>query len=307
MIVVKTLEEAKQATAGFITTYFPFRKKKILYEELYQNYTGELYQGYTSDLYQEYTGIINSDFIIRGKKFGNQVMVGFWYFDPWYFDGNVDKLGMVWDNTSCVSWAEKQKIDVIWVPEFEDEFEIINSPVSKYHKKEIDRIWKEECYEDLFINVVNKNRVQKLKNICLSVIVCNTSWKYMIPDIDGIEGLIQAHFINTYTNSRASFLTLIKSPEGLNYSSSYFKYTDKEKAFLALIKPTIMRFDLSNDIGILKDQIDTFGKEINLKINRLEKFSNNKILGPGKKLVEIVFSVGKDDNIKYDHFAVLIN
>jgi len=286
MIVVKTLEEAKQATAGFTTTYFTFQKKKVLSDESYQGHVG----------------LIDS-----GRKFGNQVMVGFWYLDPWYFDVNTDKSSITWDRSYCLSWADQQKVDIVWAPEFEDEEVIIDIPISKYYEKKIDKIWADEHYDNFFINIINKKRVQKLKHICLNIMICDANWKYMISDEDGISGIIQAHFINNYTNSRAGFLTLDKSPYGLNYSSSYFKYTDKEKAYLASIKPTIERFDLSGDIGVLKDRMDDFGKEIDLKINRLEKFSNDKILGPGKKLVEVGFSVGKDFATKYDNLSVLIN
>ena len=292
MIVVKTLEEAKKATAGFTTTYFIFQKKKIL-------------QAYAQ--YQDVMNIVNTDIINKGRRFGNQVMVGFWYFDPWYFNANTDKSSAMWDRTSYVSWAAQQRIDVLWIPEFEDEEAIINGPISKYYEKEIDRIWKEERYEDFFINSTNKIQMKKLKNICLNFLVCNTGWKYMISNGDGISGLIQVHFINNHTDSRAGLISAVKSHEGLNCSLSYFRYTEKEKEFLAKVEPTIRAFNLSDDIGILKDQLDVFGKEIDLKIKRLEKFSDNKFLGPGKKLVEVEFSVGKNFDTKYDHFSVLIN
>jgi hypothetical protein len=288
MIVVKTLEEAKAATAGFNTVHFPFQKK---------NFMQELHEGHV------YT-------INEGRNFGNKTIISFWhsgainnflYPENFIFNKETE---LSWDENACVSWAEQQNIDIVWTSDYDDSISMVNVPDIEYYKNLINRIWKNENYSRLFDIGSFPEVVVKIS--CITRMLSNTGWKYILSTKDGLMRYVHTHFTNKYTNSRMALIKPIKSPEGIYYSSSYYKYTAKEKEIIARIEPTILAFDLTQDLGILKDNIDVFGKEIDLNITRLQKYVDAEIIGP-KKLVEIYFSVGVGENIKHDHFAILIN
>jgi hypothetical protein len=287
MLIVKTMEEAKQATIGFNTVYFNMQKKTD---------ASTIHEGHNKSLE-------------AGKAYGNKTVVGFWYTqallnyisDKWLPEPILD-----WDSSGCVAWAESQNVDIVWAPEYIDEIAIFQIDNLLYYKGVVNKAWEEEGYEQLFSNPISS---EKTKLICLSRLITNTGWKYTFSWKDGITRFVEKHFMEKYINSKVIITNPIKSPEGVYYSSAYFKYSNNEKIIMAQLESVIKSFDFSKDIMILKDNIESIGQGINLVVQHLKVTTNDRVLGPNKKLVDIKTTIGKDENQvieKNDMFAVYV-
>lgn len=290
MQIVKTLEEARQVTIGLQTVHFILQKKDS-----------------ASKLHDGYIHLLDT-----GRQYGKKIMVSFMYshvindfatelenltLTPIYNNEGVFNSHLFeWDKDGCIAWAGNKNIDVLWIPEYQDEIDIIQVPKLKYYRTVLATAWEEEGYLDLISHPIINDRA---KTHCLGRLTADADWKYVGSWKDGIFMLVLAHFTNKYTKARYIMPDPIKAPEGIYYSSSYFNYTDKEKEYLAKIEPTVMSFDFNKDLGILKDNLNVFGKEINLKIIYLKSYVHPEIIGPNRRIVYVNFIVGnnKQDDI----------
>lgn len=284
MIIVKTTKELLDATSGSIVTYFVMKKKKS---------ASELHEGISKSLE-------------NGRKYGNKAVVAFWYegtvanfLDERFVSGYTAE----WDRDGCIAWAQANNVDIVFVPDYTDEIVTFNVSNLQYYKDLSDKIWKDENYASMFTNPISS---EKTKMHCIGKLITNSKFKHIFSSKDGISRFVEKHFMEKYTDSRAIITDPIKTTDGLYYSSSYFKYSQLEKNVVAQIEPAILSFDYSIPIFNLKTQINDFGKDVDLNVQYLDATSNEKILGPNSKLVDIKFSVGKDENIKYDGFAILM-
>jgi hypothetical protein len=284
MLIIKTMPELLAATAGSIVTYFAMKKKKS-----------------ASDLH---IGINKS--LEEGRKYGNKTVVAFWY------DGSVENFldprfvstyTTEWDKEGCIAWAQSQNVDIVFVPDYEDEIATFNIPNLKYYKDFTDKIWTDENYASMFVNPISS---EKTKAHCVGKLITNSGFKHIFSSKDGITRFVEKHFIEKYTNSRAIISDPVKSSEGIYYSSVYFKYTDKEKLELSKVESAMRASNLSGNVDVMGDNIKSVIDDIDFVIQNLDVISNEKFLGPNSKIIEIKFSVGKDENIKYDHFAILV-
>jgi hypothetical protein len=283
MIIVKTVKEAVQLTSGFITTYFPIQKKKNALE-----------------LNQNYTNIIN-----LGRSYGTKTVIGFWYPQALlnYLDSTLaTELNLEWDTAGCVYWAQSQNVDIAIVPDCDYEIDISNLI---YYRKKINRIWNNEQYEKYFVSPTESH---KTKILCLALLTNKNSWKYVSSWGDGITRYIEADFMSKYTNNRMLIVDPVKSSDGLLYSSSYFLYTPEEKTELVKIEQAVLTSDLSglDPVGIVADNIRGAITDPSFVLQGANVTSDARFLGPATKIVDVKFSIGIGEDLKYDHYAFLV-
>jgi hypothetical protein len=286
MLIVKTIEEAKAAAQGFNVVYFNLQKKES---------ASEIHEGHNLSL-------------AYGKQFGNKVMVGFWYSQAVlnHVDSRwLPEPNLVWDKDGCLAWAESQNVDIAFCPELEDEINVYNISNFNYYRDLVNRIWTKENYATSFTNDISSD---KSKIVCLGRLISNTGWKHIYSWKDGITRYIEMDFMNKHTNSRVIMAAPVKAPDGLYYSSSYFKYTAEEKVELAKIEPAILGSNLSggDPVGVVADAIRAAVTDTSFVLQGANVTSDERFLGPGKKLVDLKFSIGTGENLKYDHYAFLI-
>lgn len=286
MLIVKTLHEAKEATTNSTCLSFTFQKKKSHIE---------LHEGH-------------SKILEKNKTSGNKIIVSFWYTQAVL--NYINKMWppeptLEWDLTGCLTWAKAQNVDIIWIPDYENELAIYNVDNLEHYKNVINIIWEKENYKKHFGNDISS---EKTKILCLGRLIANTGWKYLYSWKDGITRYIERDFMHKYTNSRVIIDEPIKTPDGLYYSSSYFKYTEMEKTELLKIEQAVLSSNLTSKdpVGILADNIRTSINNPSFALQNVNISSDERFLGPNKKIIDIKFSIGSGEDIKYDHYAFLI-
>lgn len=282
MEIVKTIEESKAITAG---------KKNVLFNVQKKLNVIELHEGHRKAA-------------IESRQFGDTLMIGFWYLTAItaYVNDKFVLEDLTWDKEGCIEWARSLGADFCYAPDYKDEIAICSFPSFQERNEWSKRVWVEEGYDKFY---AAEQHSEKARINCLCKSITNTGWTYVYSRKDGITRYINADFMKKYTKSTGVVVDPVKSPEGLFYSSSYFKYSDKEKQIVANIEPMILEFDFSKNTDILKNNLNYMGEEINLDIQWIKYNASDKLFGPGKALINCTFSVGKDDNIKYDHYAFL--
>jgi hypothetical protein len=190
------------------------------------------------------------------------------------------ETGLPWDSTGCIEWCEVQGADYVLIPDNDYSAQYIQSVGIDGTNTEfydlVNGIWQENSYisyeptptdASLYTATMSAKTfvmMQNVKNHFNNTFI--GSWK------DGFPRFTITDYVNRYTPEAYIMIDPIKTPDGIYYSSGYFRLTEAQKDIIkqfegivdaigyqdttALIV-ALQDLDPNGDEGLLVRRIDT--------------------------------------------------
>lgn len=188
------------------------------------------------------------------------------YYDCEIFLGR-SKSASEYDDNKVVKWFSERNYDYLFIPDISFIHELIEEPLFKEIRKEVDKIWEEEKYEKFLCNWNPVNNAGWIKllfsrhyrffsNRCKDRLV-NRIYQTLGPD--GSWGFIYKHFWEKYCGGTYEIVPLLRNKDNLPIDHIVTSYPPEVTSIFKNVVTEFEEFKLHKDVdkltNILKDSI----------------------------------------------------